>query len=147
MKKILISMLFIMIIVITGCGKTKGIDSEITSFSYNYGGFNDGYYNYNMTLSKEEVIYIATGSNGVNLSINKTINKAVLVDLAKLINDNNIYEWNGFNKEDNVSDGYSFELKVYYKNGEVIIANGYNKYPDNYDASHKALTNFLSSIK
>ena len=146
MKKILISMLIIMIIVITGCGKTKGINSEITSFSYNYGDF-DGFYNYHMTLSKEEVIYIASGSNGVNLNINKTIDKSKLKELAKIINDNNIYEWNGFDKKSNVTDGYSFELKVYYENGEVIIANGYQEYPDNYNAAHKALTDFLSSIK
>lgn len=153
MKKILLNILIIiMALTITGCGKKSviksEIKSEINSFSYNYGSYNGGYYNYSITTNDNKVTLIAEGYNGVELNINKEIDNVYLEQLSKIINNNKIYEWDGFDKRDNsILDGYSFELIINYKDGSVIEASGYMKYPKNYDTGHKALTDFLNSIK
>ena len=148
-KKILVGFLVIVgLLTLTGCGKGKKIDSEITSFNYNFGSYNGGYYSYTITDDSNKVTYIATGSNGVDLNINKEIDRSYLEQLAKIINDKKIYNWNNFNKKDDgVLDGYSFGLVVSYKNGERIASNGYMKYPINYKSGHKAIVDFLNTIE
>ena len=152
MKKtfILIFIFVISLFVITGCAKSNKIESDIISFTYEYGSYNNGYYKYTIFVSVEEnmVMFTAEGHNGVNLNINKEIDSSYLNQLSDIINDNKIYEWDGFHKsEDDVMDGYSFKLNIGYKNGETIDASGYMKYPDNYDNCHEALLKFLKSIK
>lgn len=77
----------------------------------------------------------------------KEIDKSYLEELAKIINDNEIYKWNGFDKSDkNILDGSSFTLEVNYSNGKTLKAHGYMKYPKNYNEGHKVLSDFLEQI-
>ena len=150
MKKVftLSVILIILLLVITGCGKANKIESDINSFTYYYGSYNAGYYKYTISVEENKVMFSVQGHNGVNLNINKEIDSSYLNELSKIIDENKIYEWDGFHKrEDDVMDGYSFELNIGYKNGETIDASGYMKYPDNYDNCHKALLVFLQSIQ
>ena len=145
MKKILLGLIIIMLMI--GCGKGKEIKSDIVSFKYNYGGYNGGYYEYSIILEDDKAMFSANGSNGVDLYIDKEIDKSYFEKLAKVINDNKIYKWNGFDETDkNILDGYSFELIVKYKDDSTLKAYGYMKYPDEYNIGHEALTNFLESI-
>ena len=119
-----------------------------TNFTYNYGSYNGGYYEYNIKNKNKKNIFTAKGYNGVNLNINKEIDEYYLEQLSKIIKETNIESWNGFNKKDNkILDGYSFNLKVEYKNGKTINASGYMKYPKNYKNTHKKIVKFLKSIK
>ena len=43
-------------------------------------------------------------------------------------------------------DGYSFSLKITYKDGQSINAHGYMKYPDNYRVASDALTDYLNTL-
>lgn len=130
----------------TGCNKKT--DSEVVKFSYNYGSYNGGYYEYAINKEGKKVIYTARGMNGVSLNKNKEISKSYLKKLTKVIDKNGIVIWNGFNKSNNgVLDGYGFSLNVEYANGEKITAHGYMDYPSGYKKGHKALTKFLESIK
>ena len=149
MKKIFIfGLLVISVFLITGCNKSNEIKSDIVSFTYNYGSYHGGYYKYNISKVEDDIIFTAKGSNGIKLDIDKKIDKSYLKELANIINENKIYEWNGFNKHNkDVLDGYGFYLEVNYENGEVIKANGYMEYPKNYDKSNKVLTAFLESIE
>ena len=113
MKRIFIfSILFVVVLfAISGCKKKVQIESDIISFEYNYGSYNGGYYDYKISVNDDIASFAAKGSNGVNLDIDKEIDMSYLVSLSNIINDNKIYEWNGFNKHDNlVMDGYSFEF-------------------------------------
>ena len=149
MKKILLSIFVIIsLFCITGCVKVKEYDSEIESFSYQYGSYNGGYYKYEIDNSGDKATFIATGYNGVNNNTNKEIDKSEVNKLSKIIYNNKIYEWDGFGKNNNrVLDGYSFSLKVKYKNGKSITASGYMDYPNNYNTGHKKIASFLESIK
>lgn len=148
MKKIFIfGLLVISVFLITGCNKSNEIKSDIVSFKYYYGGYHGGYYKYTISKVEDDIIFTAKGSNGINLDIDKKIDKSYLKELSKIINENKIYEWNGFNKHNkDVQDGYGFSLEVNYENGEVIKSIGYMEYPKNYNKIHNILTDFLESI-
>ena len=142
------TLVLLSIFVLAGCGKPNKIESDISSFTYEYGSYNNGYYKYTISVEENEVIFTAEGHNGVNLNIDKKIDSSYLNELSNIINDNKIYSWDGFHKgKSGILDGYSFVINVDYKNGEKINASGYMKYPDNYDDCHEALVNFLQSIK
>ena len=75
------------------------------------------------------------------------VDKSVIEEIETILNKYEVYKWNGFSKSDhNVLDGDSFSFNV-KMNDVDISASGYMKYPDNYDNCHKALLNFLESIK
>ncbi len=148
-KRVLLSIICIIFtIIIAGCEKSDKNYDKITNFTYNYGSYNGGYYEYNIKKKKKKNIFTAKGYNGVNLNINKEIDEYYLEQLSKIIKETDIESWNGFNKKDNkILDGYSFNLKVEYKNGKTINASGYMKYPKNYKNTHKKIVKFLKSIK
>ena len=67
-------------------------------------------YKYNIEKKDKKIIFTAKGKNGVGLNINKEINQSELGQLAKIINSNGIYEWNGFNKRDKDINGW---IRIY----------------------------------
>lgn len=147
-KKVILTLLFAVILIsITGCTSKQKIDSDIISFKYHYGSYSPGYYDYDISVIDEKVIFNAKGYNDVNFDVEKLIDKSYLEELTKIINDNEIYKWNGFDKSDkNILDGYDFNLEVNYSNGKSLKAHGYMKYPKNYNEGHKALSEFLEHI-
>ena len=72
----------------------------------------------------------------------KTINRII-----ELLNKNEVYKWDGFNKSDKyVLDGDSFSFWLYMDNGKEIHASGYMKWPKNYGNVRDELTNILGSL-
>ena len=148
MKKKICLLVIVMLVLFLFTGCKKKINSEVVKFSYNYGSYNGGYYEYSITKEDGKVKYKARGMNGVSLNKNKEISPSYLKKLSEVIEKNGIVIWNGFNKSDNgVLDGYGFSLNVEYENGEKITAHGYMDYPSGYRKGHEALTKFLESIK
>lgn len=147
-KKVFLTLLLTIILIgITGCNSKGKIDSDIISFKYHYGSYNDYYYEYDINIIDEKVVLNAKGYNAVNLNVEKEIDKSYLEELAKIINDNEIYKWNDFDKSDkNILDGYGFSLEVNYSNDKSLKAHGYMKYPKNYNEGHKVLSEFLEQI-
>ena len=144
----LIVLFIVSIFLITGCNSKEKVESNIISFTYGFGSFTGGYYKYKINVVDNKVMFNATGFNGVELDISKEIDSTYLIQLSNIINDNKIYEWDGFDKSDNsILDGYGFSLEISYENGETIKAGGYMKYPKGYDSAHENLFNFLQSIK
>lgn len=136
------------IFTITGCGKKTEYTGNIISFKYYYGSYNSGYYEYNINVEDDKVIFIAKGYNGVALAVNKEIDSDYLKKLSDLINDNKLYEWDGFDRSDkDILDGYGFTLEVNYNDNTSLKANGYMKYPKNYNEIHPILSEFLKTIK
>lgn len=122
--------------------------AAIKSFHYNYGSYNGGYHYYSIEEDDGKMMINGAGGNGVELDINKEISDDRLEELSRIINDNKIYEWDGFNEDnDGILDGYSFELKIKYADGREIVAEGYEKYPQNYEQAQRNLTEFLESFE
>ena len=121
-------------------------NSNINYFYYYEGSFS-GAYEYEIKKTKDKFIFKAIGLNGRKLNVEKEINENDLNKLETIINDNKIYKWNNFNEKDNqILDGSSFTLKINYENGKKIEANGYMKYPKNYDQSSKKLQEYLQEL-
>jgi hypothetical protein len=122
--------------------------AKIESFSYNYGSYHGGYHYYAIEEEDGKMMINGAGGNGVELSINREISDDKLEELSRIINDNKIYEWNGFNKsKDGILDGYDFKLEIKYKDGKEIKAYGYEEYPDNYSEAHKSLEKYFASFE
>lgn len=124
------------------------LSSEIVNFKYDYGSYNGGYFEYEISKSNEKTIFTAHGLNGVDLDITTEVEPSTLDDILEIVKNENITSWNNFSKSnDDILDGYSFSLEIDFENGEKIHAYGYEKYPKNYDIAHKALSNYLEKLK
>ena len=122
--------------------------ANIESFHYGYGSYFGGVHNYSIKEEDGKMMIHGTGGNGVELNLSREISSEQLEELRTLIIDNRIYAWDGFNeRDDNILDGYSYDLKIRYVDGREITAEGYMKYPENYEQAHKNLAKFLESIK
>ena len=126
-------------------GCTKKIESDITSFTYTLGYGLGGSCTYIVEAKDEKAIY-KINCYGMNTTEEeKEVDASYLKELQKIIDENEIYKWDGFDKsDDGVMDGSGFSLNVSYANGKSIKAHGYMKYPSNYQAGHKALLDFLT---
>ena len=146
-RKILVALLLVVgLLTFTGCGKTKS-NSSIKSFTFNFGGF-WGQSNYSLIKEEDGVKYKAVGYNGVNLDEDKTISTSYLDELKKVIDDNNLQDWNNFDEKDNdVLDGEGFYLEIIYEDGTTIKASGSNKFPDNYGKVKEEMKKFFDTIK
>ncbi len=135
------------LMMIAGCAGSKPYLGDITEFSYHYGSYFGGYYEYDLVLQDDAVHFTARGLNGVELDIDKEVDPSVLDDLSSAISDNHLETWDGFSESnDNVLDGYSFGLNVAYDDDRELSAGGYEMYPDNYEKVHDELVEILESI-
>jgi hypothetical protein len=124
------------------------INSNIIEFSYEHGSYFGGYNDYHLYYTEEGIAHIeAIGYNGSELNIDKDIDESVFGEIEKIVNEQEIYKWDGFDESDNdILDGSSFSLKIMYKDGQSINAHGYMKYPDNYRIASDALTDYLNTL-
>lgn len=129
-------------------GDREIIDSNIIEFSYEHGSYFGGYNEYHLYYTEEGIAHIeAIGYNGSELNIDKDIDESVFGEIEKIVNEQEIYKWDGFDESDNdILDGSSFSLKIMYKDGQSINAHGYMKYPDNYRIASDALTDYLNTL-
>ena len=133
---------------LSGCAGSKPYESSITEFSYHYGSFFGGYYEYDIVLQDNAVHFTARGMNGIELDIDKDVDPAVLKELSLVITNNHLEKWDGFSKsDDNVLDGYSFSLVAKYDDERTLTADGYEKYPENYQKVHSELVDILESVE
>lgn len=145
-KSILKPVFFLLLFV--GCSSVKPYEGNIIEFSYQYGSFFGGYYDYHLVLDGDALHVTAQGMNGVELNIDKNIDASLLEELSFIINTNNLERWDGFSKDDpHVLDGYSFNMLVKYDDGRTLEASGYEKYPENYDKVHEEIVELLSGIE
>jgi len=151
-KVIILAFIMLTFLCITGCSDKKTIknwnyDANIIEFNYSYGSYDGGSYIYEIKVDNDVVNFNANGYNGVELNKKQVIDKSNIQKLEKIIKDNDIGKWNGFNKEkDYILDGYSFNLIIKYSNGYVIEAYGYEKYPKNYKDIHNQIIDVLENI-
>ena len=162
---IILVVLLLMIALFAGCSIFKGLKGEekpeqtpgppgnLIELSYIYGDFR--YHRFECNIKKitdeqgiERVFLKAEDFAYGDIVIEEEVEETVLNDLAKIIEEENIFAWNGFNKNadaNDVRDGFSFELRAEFENYK-IIARGYVKRPDNFKAGHDRLFGYLQNL-
>lgn len=151
MKKIFLFVITLTLVIMIGVSifnkDKESYDEDIVNFEYSFGGYPDGYWDYQIYMKNGKTYILAKGINGVDLNIDKEVDNSVLIDIAKIVKEYEIYNWNGFNKKSNIVDGYTFSLTIKYSDGVQITAYGHEKYPDNYKNIHEVLLKYIESIK
>lgn len=155
-KNIYISLLLLItLVLLVGCGNNNKELHDIVKFHYSKSYGLEGYIDYTISknddivkFEKEGLIYNNKTSTHEYVNNELEIDKSVLLDIENIINEHKIYTWNGFSKRNNsIMDGSGFKLIVDYFDGSKIKAEGYMKYPKNYDEGDKALSDYLFTIK
>ena len=127
-------------------GNARADTSALTVFEYDYGSFNGGERKYTIRAEGAGYLFTARGYNGVDLNVEAPVNRGDLDGLAAVIRDNGIASWDGFDKRDpNILDGYGFSLSAEFESW-TLEAHGYEKYPQNYEAGHAALSAYLDGL-
>ena len=144
----MIILLVFAIIPLTGCITlplpTK--TGNIKEFSYQYGSYFVGNWEYRIFESNGKLWLEGNGFNGVELNIRGEVPENTLNEIMEIINEYNIKAWHGFKKYNPlIPDGYGFSLTVEYENGTLSAA-GYLRYPRGYEAGHEALAAYLDKL-
>lgn len=103
------------------------------SYSYSTGwGINDSV-NYHIVCNNNCVIKIKESGKSEKETVKKNLTTKQTDELIKILRDNYIEAWDGFNKSDkNVLDGNSFSFHLKYNDDEYVSASGYMMWPDHY---------------
>ena len=152
MKKIFI-LLIPIIIIIYILLKTKRKSIEIENIKYLHFGYSTGNMinaNVSYDLSYKDGKYIArikpNGKSEEEIK-EKQITKKEVKKIEEIIKKYEVYKWDGFNKSDPyVLDGNSFNLSITLKEGSIISASGYMKYPKNYSEVKNELDDIFENI-
>ena len=129
-----------------------GESGRLLELSYAFGSYHYGSWDYKIyrvvyeSQNKEQLFFRAIGGNGVDLNVLSQIEEYVLDDIYLLIEQNDIFSWNGFRGDNpDVLDGYGFYLTCTFEN-MTLTAGGYHELPDNYDPGHDALAAYLEDL-
>ncbi len=151
-KIILPTVLAILVIFLVYQFNNKRIaQSELKEFFYSFGSYHGGYWDYNIypvvdEFGEKRFRLRANASNGYYLDIDEYVDEKVLLDISKIVNENEIYKWNGFNfSNNNVLDGYGFRIELLYNKGN-ISARAYHNTPSNYEEGHNELRKYLNDL-
>lgn len=80
------------------------------------------------------------------LSVEEEIPEAVMEDITRMMEEEQIFSWNGFREyHQEIRDGTSFELVAAFEKTS-IRASGYMIFPDNFKAAHQRLTDYLLEL-
>ena len=146
-KKFLLIFVLLCIFFTVGCGKKEtSFEKHLISFSYSYGNRSEGLYDYSITLNNDKVIYISSSSD--NPYIEKEIEKSILDEIDNIINENDILDWNGYDKYDDLDDEdkLSFSIQIGYDDGSNYNASGYGNYPKHFDKVHKEIITIFNKL-
>ena len=144
MKKILIPIVLLILIIITISiffivknNYKKNI--KIESIKHMYFSYANSYEmdaNVHYEVNYKDGKYIAEIKPYLVADEDKTtveISEEEIKEIIKLLNDNKVSKWNGFDKSDiNVLDGDGFSFNLKTKDDKEIKASGYMMWPENY---------------
>lgn len=136
----------------TGEGSTQPVgEKRIESFYYEYGSDDMGYFTYSIMPQKDmdSVLVTLSSRTDPDKDVEQSVSSTLIDDLDKLIADNKLSEWDGFDESAGSGvDGYSFQLTISYENGDSIAAQGFEDYPvsqEDYQAKHEAILALLDA--
>ena len=108
-------------------------DIQHLTFSYSVGYAMNANYLYDILC--DEICNVKIKPNGIaeDDAYKFTISSKIMDEVYDLLIKYQVGKWNGFHKVDkHVLDGNSFSLSIKMKNGDILSASGYMKYPKNY---------------
>ena len=126
-------------------------EGDITSFKYNYNRNGQAYFNSEIVVNDKLILLTVKEK----LYRNKSRNVAMrlfdtnLEELRDLINDNKIYEWDGFDAHsEHPKELVNFSLEVHYSDGRTLTAKGSGpeNFPEGYNDGAKALYQYLDKL-
>lgn len=101
-----------------------------------------------MMIDEERVgiLFKAEGYSQGIIDVEAEIDEAVLDDIVRIMEEENIFAWDGFRQYNTeVRDGFSFSLNARFEN-RSILASGYMKEPENFKAGHRRLSDCLFQL-
>ena len=129
-------------------GETSKLD-RITYFAYNTGGWGEcsNFPNYKIYEEENEYFFTYSDQCRNTTTIKEIVGRSVLDDVQTIIKKYGAREWNGFNKrDDSVTDGDSFSLRIQYNSGAKVDTRGTNDFPDNYWDFDKEIKMYFSRL-
>ena len=147
MKRKLTTVLLAALVMLSACSKPLKTDAPMNSFSFSHSGMNTALiytliaaetqtgWQAELSLMAQEQEYILDMTD------------AEASALAKIVQENELNRWNGFDKVDkNALDGYGFELCIGYADGQKLCASGSNAFPEGYNTAHKEILEFFGEL-
>ena len=127
-------------------GSPQSDTGRLIEFSYEFGGYTGGYWNYRVFEHEGNIYFEGLGSNGVMLNVKGEAPENSLHEIMEIIETYSIRRWNGFHESDiDIDDGYSFKISAVYEN-DTLNAYGHMLFPEGYDEGHQALAGYLDNL-
>ncbi len=144
---ILIIITIILICIFTPKKKEIAYDIKFMHFYYSTGTAMNDSVSYDLTCNEGCNINIKPSGIPNEKMLKTSLDDKTVKDIAKILEDNNVVEWDGFNKFDKyVLDGNGFSFSLENKNGEKVSADGYMKWPKNYTTVKSKLDKIFNKI-
>ena len=147
MKYLIIIVFIIVILVLFFLRKEKNINNiNKLTFSYSTGNYMNASVSYEL-VCKDKCI-LSFKDDGVSYEDAKEyeVDKKILKEIEIILKQYHVARWDNFHKYDkNVLDGNSFSFRVCFENDQEIEANGYMKWPKNYQEVKKELNELFSN--
>lgn len=147
MKYLIIIVFIIVILVLFFLRKEKNINNiNKLTFSYSTGNYMNASVSYEL-VCKDKCI-LSFKDDGVSYEDAKEyeVDKKILKEIEIILKQYHVARWDNFHKYDkNVLDGNSFSFRVCFENDREIEANGYMKWPKNYQEVKKELNELFSN--
>ena len=124
-KSVIMLILAAMVCIFSGCSTTEQPPNtedlgQLLSFSYSYGSYHQGYWFYDFSRTEDgEILFTAEGHNGVEMNLSTTVDQDVLDGIAAVIEEQEIYKWNGQHRSGSIVDGWGFSISAEFENGNI----------------------------
>ena len=131
----------------TGCSLGNGgIEKKgsLTSFTYRFHRYSGEDTEYRVEKKGGKVFFYAAGPKE---AADCQVDESVLNELDARIRDYYLTQWNGFEESnESILGGDSFSLEAVYDSGYRIEARGYEKYPEDFEEVHGAITEYFGEM-
>ena len=157
-KKVFIAVVLIVVLLVGGFlffhfksnNKPKEYEGKITSMKLYIDNHKEIYYHAELHHSKDRVFLDVREKKMEKLDrrFKRRLTDKNLETIRDVINENKIYEWDGFNKgdKDNLKGQESFTLEITFSDKRTLKVYGYGKYPEKYTERKKALRDCIEKL-
>ena len=140
--------LLLPLLLLTGCTRSvPRTDAPLEAFSFSHTGMStDQIFGYRVYRSGGQ--YLADFDLYCRFEVQGVVlDEADAAALRQLIEDANLWQWNGFAGRNNyVLDGEGFGLTVTFRDGTTLSAQGSNAFPKGYGEGAGAITRYFQAL-
>ena len=115
---------------------------ELLSLTYDYGSYFGGSWDFSITKEGSTYLFTAVGGNGVDMNVEKEVDKSVIEDLQKIISEQKLCLRDGVHMHDeDILDGWNEDFQAEFSTGEVTY-----EYYGGDARKNEALSNYLLEL-